>query len=231
MAVESQLSANIRRGRRFIITLLVILIGLTMAWMVHLLSQPSAMTQATFDILQPENSPSQTSLEPAETAPIHHRTWFTTWTATPRAAYSIDARVLSTHRYVLDLYSRFSPIDYALAWGSMHDPQVDAWITWDQYDRWYYYHIPEAAPYELTDVRDHSANVHIIPANDQLEDALLHVEPGDTIRLEGRLVDIDLNLLGIQFEMSTSLTRQDAGAGACEILYVEMLVVDGLEYR
>jgi len=222
---------NIRRGRRLIIALILGLIGLVMIWTIAQMTGQADAAVVSTDQLEPQSFPAQTSLLSPEQAPIEVGSFFAYWVATPRARYRIDARVVSTHPYFLDLYARFSPVDFALAWGVMFDPQVDAWVTWDQRNRWYYYHNPEDSPYSLSEIRDHSANVHIIPATESLENALLTVETGDVIRLEGRLVDVYVNLLGFEFETPTSLSRQDSGAGACEVLYVERLVLDGIEYR
>jgi hypothetical protein len=45
--------------------------------------------------------------------------------------------------------------------------------------------------------------------------------------MAGLLVDVRSN----QGSIDTSLTRTDTGLGACEIYYVERLVIDGMEYR
>jgi len=150
---------------------------------------------------------------------------------TPRANYRIEARVLHMRHYDLDVRAVCSPLDLALGWGSMADPAVDAWIDWRQSGRWYFYSIPAEAPFSVADVAGLSANVHIIPSSPNLSRALLGLEDDDVILLEGMLVDAAIEFLGYELQTATSLTRQDSGAGACEILYVERLVVDGMEYR
>ena len=231
MSEETHYASNVRRGRRFLLIILMLLLGASLLWTVSLMRNPTAAAGNADVPLQPSGTPSQTALNLTQSPPITHRSWFTTWSATPRAGYRIDARVLRTRRYYLDLYAHFSPVDFALAWGPMGNPEVDAWVTWDQHDRWYYYRVPEEAPFDLREIRDHSANVHIIPANPALESALRNVEAGDVIRLEGYLVDVEVNVLGFQFETTTSLSREDSGAGACEVLLVEKLILDGAVYR
>lgn len=66
------------------------------------------------------------------------------------------------------------------------------------------------------------ANVHMVPANPQVKAALLSVPAGASIRLNGYLVDIRHPDEGYK---TTSLSRDDRGAGACEILLVEQLRV------
>lgn len=230
-STPSSYEANLRRGRRVLLILIGVLIAtITLAALIaHV--RVSATVAPSSDILQPENMPMQTAASPDIGSSIGETHLLTSWTGVARANYRIDARVLGARRYYFDLYSRFSPVDFALAWGHMANPDVDAWIQWRQRNRWYYYQIPTGSPYSLDEIRDQSANVHIIPASATLERALLDVEAGDTIRLEGLLVDVNVTLLGWEFETPTSLSRTDSGAGACEVFYVERLVRNGLEYR
>ena len=149
----------------------------------------------------------------------------------PRASIVMQGRVLHTRHYDLDWRSVCSPLDIALGWGPVADPGVDEWINWRQSRRWYFYTIQPGAPVSVQDVARHSSNVHIIPANNNLSRALLKLEVGDLVFLEGELVDAEVDLLGMSFVTRTSLTRTDSGGGACEILYVRRLVVDGKEFR
>lgn len=223
--------ANLRRGRLVLISLIVIMLAaIILAALVSHLQTDGASNPSTVDLL-PAHAPTQGPAPAGNLPPIGETNLLANWTGTARATYHIDARVLSTHRYYFDLYARFSPVDFALAWGRMANPQVDDWIQWRQRNRWYYYQIPTGSPYTLADIRIQSANVHIIPATRTLQRALLDVEEGDIIRLEGFLMDVSVDLLGWSFETATSLSREDDGAGACEILYVERLIRNGVEYR
>lgn len=149
----------------------------------------------------------------------------------PRASIVMRGRVLHTRHYDFDWRSVCSPLDIALGWGPVADPGVDEWINWRQSRRWYFYTIQPGAPISVQDVARHSSNVHIIPANNNLSRALLKLEVGDLVLLEGELVDAEVDLFGMSFSTRTSLTRSDSGGGACEILYVRRLVVDGKEFR
>lgn len=153
-----------------------------------------------------------------------------TWTLIPKATYRISARVLSHRRYS-DWQSPVVPLDLALGWGAMSDPAVDEWISWRQSNRWYYYAWTVDSPYNGSDIRDHSANIHIIPANENLANALRLIGDDDLILLEGRLIDINARSENDELWVKTSLTRRDSGRGACEVLYVERFIRDGKEYR
>jgi hypothetical protein len=153
-----------------------------------------------------------------------------TWRMYPRAEYRIAARVIGSKSY-WDWQSQFAPLDLALGWGQMSDPAVDEWITWRQASRAYRYRWAGQLPFEKSYIRDHSANVHIIPATDNLNLAIKRLRPGDLVLLEGLLVDIEGGKGANTQLVRTSLTRADSGAGACEILYVERLVIGQREYR
>ncbi len=62
-----------------------------------------------------------------------------------------------------------------------------------------------------------SANMHLVPANDAVADALAAVDAGDRVRIDGWLVQIDAT---DGWRWRSSLTREDSGAGACELIYV-----------
>jgi hypothetical protein len=80
----------------------------------------------------------------------------------------------------------------------------------------------ETPPLPAETLMQHSANVHIIPANSGIARRLDRVRRGEIVRLEGRLVDGER---GDGMEFRTSLTRSDTGGGACEVLLVEDLAV------
>ena len=50
------------------------------------------------------------------------------------------------------------------------------------------------------------------------------IRVGEVVHLEGKLVDIESPQFGV---MRTSLTRNDTGPGACEIIYVEAVSLSG----
>jgi hypothetical protein len=139
---------------------------------------------------------------------------------TPRAHYRIAARVLSTERYYRGWQSDLSPLDLALGWGSMSDPGVDKWISWQQGGRWYFWQWSADSPFENEAIRSETANVHIVPGTPNLRRALLALDEGDVIALTGWLVDIE-GPSGARW--ATSVSRSDMGDGSCELLYVTEL--------
>ena len=145
-----------------------------------------------------------------------------------RARYRVAARILSTQRYRSGWESDLSPVDLALGWAGMAAPSVDDHITWSQSNRWYFYRWGRGCPYGKKEIISSSANTHIIPATENLRRAVLRLSRGDIVLLEGYLVRVD-GADGRYWISSTS--REDTGRSSCEVMVVERLVLEGLEYR
>ena len=155
----------------------------------------------------------------ASASPIRHGKF----TLTPRAEFSVTARVLAAERYRMDAMASLMPRDLALGWGPMSDSSVLAQMQITQSGRFYFSRSRAGAlpiPYDLIAVS--IANMHLIAANASVARTIDRARVGHIIELEGQLVDVRADS-GI--ELSTSLTRNDLGAGACEIIYVERATV------
>lgn len=144
---------------------------------------------------------------------------------TRRARFEIRARVLSTERYYLDAGSSLSPIDLALGWGPMSDQAVLDQMKISQSGRWYRTRYDHAAPIPEELLIRSSSNMHMIPANSNIARRLKKLRVGEVVILEGFLVDADD---GSGWHWSSSLSRNDTGNGACELVYVESMRVDNL---
>ena len=90
--------------------------------------------------------------------------------------------------------------------------------------RWYFWKWQGVSVLDNRDVALQSANVHVVPASENLKRALLRVEAGDIVQLRGYLV----NIVGPDGERwQSSLSRTDTGGGSCELLYaVELIARD-----
>ncbi len=140
------------------------------------------------------------------------------YTILPTAEYEIEALLLRKRRYRYDSVSDLSPWDFALGWGVMSNADLLDEITMGQGGRFYRYSVPADFPLRLEALNEHSANVHILPSNDVIARIVSRMQPGERIRLRGKLVNVAING---QFGWRSSLRRDDTGAGACEILWVE----------
>jgi len=137
---------------------------------------------------------------------------------TPLAGFSLQARVLSRTNYSFDTGSDFSPTDLTLGWGPMASPGMAKKLNISQSGRWYRYSWGgEGPPIPLEEIISHSANMHMVPANPAVADALGRVSSDDVIELNGWLIRIDKDN---GWHWQSSLTREDSGDGACELVYV-----------
>jgi hypothetical protein len=140
-------------------------------------------------------------------------------TLTTRAHFSMTARVLAREDYTFDDLASIVPVDLAMGWGRMSDSSVLSQVAISQSGRFYYWHV-DRFPIPQDEIVASSANMHMIPADDGVKQALERVRPGQVVHVEGFLVDINRRD-GRWWH--TSLTRTDSGAGACEIIYVESI--------
>jgi hypothetical protein len=137
---------------------------------------------------------------------------------THRAHFEITARVLASERYRFDALSGLVPIDLALGWGPMSDSALLAKFDISQSGRFYFWQTGPELPLPRRDITVHSTNLHAIPANDRVADRLFALRVGEVVHLQGELVDAERD---DGFEITTSLSRSDSGAGACEVMLVE----------
>lgn len=142
---------------------------------------------------------------------------------TPRASFEVRARVLSREDYHLGREAELSPMDLALGWGEMSDQAVLDRIEVSQGSRWYYTSYQRPAPLPDAEIIRHSGNMHMLPADAAISGRLKDIRRGDIVRARGYLVDIDHES---GFRWRTSLSREDAGNGACEVFYVERFEIE-----
>jgi len=141
----------------------------------------------------------------------------------PVARYEIRAKVLSTKRYRSGREADLSPVDFALGWGPMSDHTVTKQLDISQGNRWYQYSWSDAPPIDPAVIVRTSANTHLVPADDHIKARLLKVRRGEIVRLQGYLVNIKRP---DGWSWRSSLTREDSGAGSCELMWVESVSVD-----
>jgi len=135
----------------------------------------------------------------------------------PLAKFSLSARVLSRADYSWDTESKLAPTDLALGWGRMSDSAVLDRIDISQSGRFYYWRVREF-PIPEREIIESSANMHLIPADTVVQREIQRTRTGDVVTFDGYLVEAD----GPDgYKWISSLTRNDTGAGACELVWVE----------
>lgn len=145
----------------------------------------------------------------------------------PRAAYDAAAVVEGAERYRFDRTAFLSPVDLVLTWGELPRAPYQGEISYAQMARFYHWHT-SSPELDLDYIAEHSANTHLIPANDNVRRAVLTVDRGDEVRIRGLLVDV---VAENGLTWSTSRSRGDTGQGACELVYVEEIQVGDRVYR
>ncbi|MCB1714087.1 MAG: hypothetical protein KDK04_02150 [Candidatus Competibacteraceae bacterium] len=176
-------------------------------WWIHRpLQQPPGILVA--------ESPQQTVLQQAQ--PWTHKDYL----IKPLAQYQLQARVLGRETYRFDATADLSPLDLALGWGPLSDSAVLEQIEFSQSSRWLSWRF-EMPPVPPAEIARNVANVHVIPANPRIERLLDKVRPGQIAELSGYLVEVRRD--GVGSPWASSLSRDDTGKGACEIMWVEHL--------
>ncbi|WP_146908889.1 hypothetical protein [Arenimonas daejeonensis] len=136
----------------------------------------------------------------------------------PLAGFSLEARVLSRRDYGSGPESALSPTDLALGWRRMSDRTHYQRLDISQSGRWYHYRWgADGPPLPLPEIIRSSANMHPVPADARVAQALSRVRPDQTVRLQGWLIEARRD---DGWRWRSSLTRDDSGDGACELIYV-----------
>jgi hypothetical protein len=193
----------VRAGRWLLAALIAF--GAWHWWQLRPITQPPG-------VLAPDE-PLQT--EAVDTAPFDVRGY----AIQPLADFALTARVLARADYRFDRLAALVPTDLALGWGRMSDSAVLRTIDISQADRFYFWSVREF-PIPRREIETHSANMHLIPADRSIRRALAGVRVGELLRLRGRLVAVRAPA---GWTLRSSLTRDDTGAGACELVWVESL--------
>lgn len=139
---------------------------------------------------------------------------------TPLARFNMDARVLARESYRFGREAELSSTDLVFGWGRMSDGAILDRIDIRQSNRFYYWSVKEF-PIPREEIEASSANMHLIPADSAIERGLDKLRRGQLVRLRGYLVRVDAT---DGWAWSSSLSRNDTGPGACELIWVEELV-------
>jgi hypothetical protein len=148
-------------------------------------------------------------------------------TLDPRASFDVSAVVTGDEHYRFDDGAFLVPVDLVMTWGKLPEEPYKSKVSYGQITRYYFWRT-KATELDLHYIKSHSANMHMIPADDNVRRALLAVGTGDPVRVRGFLVNAKRE---DGFYWKTSLTREDEGPGACELVWVEEIQVGRKVYR
>jgi len=161
-------------------------------------------------IIAPEN-PIQHQITHVE--PFNYKKF----TITPLAKFSIEARILSRKRYYLGRAAKLVPVDLALGWRLMSDENNLKSIKITQSNRFYFWFVKKF-PIPKQEIITHSANMHLIPANSDIRSKIKKARKGSLVKFSGYLVKVTCD---DGWRWNSSMRREDAGNGACELVWVD----------
>ncbi|MBR4224385.1 MAG: hypothetical protein IKR73_06210 [Oscillospiraceae bacterium] len=145
---------------------------------------------------------------------------------TYKYAYDIEGLVVHTMNYSgLDLGSKLAPRDIAIAWGQVAARNGTIDFHWSQQGRWYYWRLDNEEDIfrmgGMEMIGYQSSNNHLIPMDGIAKRDIMKIKTGDHIRIKGYLVDVyGSKPDGSYFTWNSSVSREDTGNGACEVIYV-----------
>ena len=162
------------------------------------------------------------ALAPAQQSTSQSGLTFNDYNISPQQTFAIKARVLSATHYSFDREADLAPVDLILGWGPMSDEAILKDIKITQSNRFYHWHVDEFF-IPRSQIEKNSANMHMIPADKQIEKTLKAVKEGQVVNITGFLVNASRS---DGWYWKSSLSRDDIGAGACELVYVTTISVN-----
>ncbi len=139
----------------------------------------------------------------------------------PLARYKIRARVIMVSNFGLGAESGLSRFDFVLGWGPMSDTRNLKQISFSHGYRQAMW-TAENPPLPWNVLNEHACNLHAIPADDGIDRTLGKLGTDDIVIFEGYLVQTESSD-GI---WTSSLSRQDTGDGACEVMWIEKVKIE-----
>lgn len=171
--------------------------------------------------------------EPKQTAASDKTINFTkddyNYELTPVANYEINALVVHKMDYrIFSIYKTDSvfPVDLCLLWGENVKNKVyqNKNLKYSQDSRFCFFRWSGNVKFNSDEI----SNNHLVVADENILHQIDKIRPGDQVKISGKLVNVDAKKVNPQdknepqeIKWQTSTTRTDAGAGACEIIYVE----------
>jgi hypothetical protein len=186
-----------------------------------LMPSPSGEDYSEIDVYQ---EPIQ---EPYTGGVIYREADGNTYALVPVALYKTSVLVVHTKHYN-DEDAELVPVDLCVVWGVLAENEYLQYTTFIQEDRGCECIYDVGSPVDTPDVLSLFVNIHLIPADDYILQAIMTIRKGQKIVLEGFLVDIYLNG---SIYIETSRTRADNGEGSCEIMYVTRVRIGNAVYE
>lgn len=136
-----------------------------------------------------------------------------------KAAYDIEAEVVRTRRYVRGRGRHLVPYDVGVVWGPMTNEELLEGTRWSQGSRFLSWRTDDP---RIQEFGRYIANMHLVASTPAIRRQIARLDPGDVIHMTGYLVRITAD---DGFVWNTSLSREDEGNGACELMWVSTIEV------
>ena len=152
----------------------------------------------------------------------------------PMANYKIAGIVIAKNTALSDKTSDISPIDVGLAWGKMALPEYNKYRNFHSAGRIMYWDSGmETIPLSKEEYKDNYSHNHLIPANINIQNALMSLKLNEKVYLEGSLVFVHSKGM---VDWNSSLSRTDKGfigisGGSCEIFHVTKVRIGNKYYE
>jgi len=102
----------------------------------------------------------------------------------------------------------------------LFDQDILEHFTIFQNSRWFFW-TSKKIPIPKKEIISHCANMHLIPATKKIKRQLKRTREGKLVRIQGFLVKV-VSVEG--FIWKSSLSREDSGAAACELILVNEFI-------
>lgn len=139
----------------------------------------------------------------------------------PRKSFDVEARIIDAEHYYLDRKAWLSPMDIVIGWNNLSDESVYQLVDFSLSDRQYSWK-NNSPTVDNDEIKRSTANISIIPADNTIADQLDMLKIGQVVQLQGHLVDVERTM---HWKWKTSLSREDSGAKAGEVLFLESLEI------
>lgn len=144
---------------------------------------------------------------------------FKKFTLFPQAKITFKARILAIKTYYFDTFSDISATDVVFSWEAMSDERNLNTLMVRQDDRSFYWEMTKP-PINKPQMWEQAANMHLIGPTEEMRDKISALRKGHVVQVEGLLVNAESS---DGWSLKTSLTRDDIGDGASELLWIEKL--------
>ena len=141
-------------------------------------------------------------------------------------SYEIEALVLSSKEYTdFNFGGKLASRDLGLAWGKVAEYNTKVDFHWRQANRWLTWRLNSQEELDFfggySGITQNVSNNHAIALDPEIRKQINRIKKGDHIRLKGYLVNVDtVRADGATINWHSSVTREDEGDGACEVIYV-----------